>query len=813
MLPIESVYQTLVSRLSQHERVVLQAPPGAGKSTWLPLQLIKDNHFKRIIMLEPRRLAARNIASFLADCLDEPLGHTIGLRIRGENFTSQHTRLEIVTEGMLTRMLQDDPELDGVDLVIFDEFHERSIQAETALALSFEAQMAYRDDLKLLIMSATLDGERLSCHFDAPLVQSEGRQFSIVEHYTAVKNEADWLAQIAPLTIQAMAEQSGSALVFLPGVKEIKAIESELIAAKNTGSIAQDTSIYALFGKQDKKTQQAALKPCYEGQRKIVLTTNVAETSLTIDGIRIVVDSGKEKITQYNVKNGISQLLTVNIAKSSAIQRAGRAGRIEAGVVYRLGSKEHFERRASHAIPEILRSDISQLALECANWGTSIDDLVLLDKPSPKQIDAANSLLLMLEAITADGKITSLGQQMLSYGTELRFAHMLIKAKQLEADYTGIYHLAVYLVALFTSQANRSNDLATGLNFQLKSPHPNFDKELRLWLKRLKLTAVNHLPLEYLSIVMALAFPDRIAQKRGNGLRLANGAGATLYDDFPIYDDLLCIGDMGGATGQHVFNACKCDLAQVERALPYLFENKDVAQFDESAGRFIAETQYCLGQLILSRKPSNKAISGDEKAAAWCHIIAKKGWQLLNLMFDVEQYIVRLTLAHQFSPNEFPQLSKQHLFDHLDTWLSPYLNDVNSLAALKKLDLLAPLKGLLDWQQQTLLDELLPERLVVPTGSKLKIHYQVDGPAKLSVKMQEMYGVATTPKLANGQLSLGIELLSPAMRPLQITQDLAGFWASSYREVQKEMKGRYPKHFWPDDPANAKATNKVKSRM
>ncbi|WP_372768151.1 ATP-dependent helicase HrpB [Pseudoalteromonas sp.] len=813
MLPIQSVYHTLVTELSNNERVVLQAPPGAGKSTWLPFQLIKDNHFKRIIMLEPRRLAARNIASFLAECLDEPLGQTIGLRIRGESIVSKQTRLEIVTEGMLTRMLQDDPELNGIDLVIFDEFHERSIQAETALALAFEVQQAYRDDLKLLIMSATLDGERLSAEFDAPLVQSEGRQFPISEVYTPLTSEADWLSQIVPLTLKAMAEQTGSALVFLPGVKEIKAVESALFDARNAGLIEQNIAIYALFGKQDKKTQQAALKPCEGDKRKIVLTTNVAETSLTIDGIRIVVDSGKEKITQYNVKNGISQLLTVNIAKSSAVQRAGRAGRIEAGVVYRLGSKELFERRANHATPEILRSDISQLVLECANWGTHIHDLVLLDKPSAKQIAAATELLLMLEAIDADGKITTLGKKMLSYGTELRFAHMLIKAEQLDADYPGIYHLAVYLVALFTSQTNRSSDIATGVSLQLNTPHGSFEKELTLWLKRLKLKAVRTLCLEYLSLVMALAFPDRIAQKRGNGLRLANGAGATLHSDFLLQDPLLCIGDMGGATGQHVFNACKCDLTLIESALPYLFSNKDITQFDENTGRFIAETHYCLGQLVLSRKPSSKTLSADEKAAAWCAIIAKKGWQLITLDEEAEQYIVRLTLAHKYLPNEFPAINKQFLFDSLASWLAPYLRDVNSLAALKKIAILPALKNLIDWQQQTRLDELLPERLAVPTGSKLKIQYQVDGPAKLAVKMQEMYGVATTPTLAGGHLALAIELLSPAMRPLQITQDLAGFWASSYREVQKEMKGRYPKHFWPDDPANAKATNKVKSRM
>ena len=813
MLPIQSVYNELTQSLSCSSRVILQAPPGAGKSTWLPLNLITDNHFKRIVMLEPRRLAARNIATYLAQCLNEKLGETIGLHIRGEHYCSEKTRLEIVTEGMLTRMLQQDPELSDIDLIIFDEFHERSLQAETALALALETQMGYREDLKLLIMSATLDGERLSTHFDAPLIQSEGRSFAITEHYVPLKKESDWLDKVAPTVVTAMTTESGSALVFLPGQKEINTVLSALSAAQNNGELDKNINLFTLYGQQDKKTQQLAIKPCEGTTRKIVLTTNVAETSLTIEGIRIVIDSGKEKITQFNEKNGISQLLTTNISKSSAIQRAGRAGRIEAGCVYRLGSKEHFERRASHQLPEILRSDISQLVLECANWGTSLADLVLLDQPSEKQLSASIKLLQMLEALDDELNITSLGQEMLSFGTEIRFAHLLIKAKKLEAEYAGILILAVYLVSLFSSQQAREAALESALTRQLNNPHPSFKKELSLWLKRLRISPVSSLRLEYLPIVMALAFPDRVAQMRGQGLRLANGAGAQLQQDFPLQAEYLVIGDMGGASGQHVFNACRCDLPLLQAVLPHLFREIDIAQFDEKVGRFIAEKRQCLGELVISRKPSSIKIGKDEKALAWCELLAKKGWHLLDINESVNQYIVRLSLANRFFPDEFPNISKQSLFDSFATWLAPYLGEMNSLAELKKLNVSDILKGLLDWQQQTRLDDVLPERITVPTGSKLKINYQVDGPAKLSVKMQEMYGIAQTPRLALGKLPMAIELLSPAMRPLQITQDLAGIWTTSYRDVQKEMKGRYPKHFWPDAPANAQATRRVKSRM
>lgn len=422
MLPVQNIYQQLVITLQSNPITLLQAPPGAGKSTWLPLQLMRDGHFKRIVMLEPRRLAARNIASYLAKCQNESVGQSVGLRIRGESKVSVNTRLEIVTEGMLTRMLQNDPEISDVDLLIFDEFHERSIAADTSLAFALETQSALREDLTIMLMSATLDTQRYTEFFACPVIQSNGRSYPIDEVYIPIKDESRWLDAIPTIIKQALSEQTGSALVFLPGQHEILRVQQALTDLPNNCIVA------TLFGEQDKANQQAAIAPAPEGMRKVVLTTNVAETSLTIEGIRIVIDSGKRRAATFNLKTGVTELTTQSISRSSAVQRAGRAGRIEPGVVYRLGSKQTFERRNSHDNPEILTSDISQLMLEAKQWGTSIEELTLLDKPTEQQGIQASNLLSMLEAIDSKGKLTPLGSKMLGFGADIRLAHMLLKA-------------------------------------------------------------------------------------------------------------------------------------------------------------------------------------------------------------------------------------------------------------------------------------------------------------------------------------------------------------------------------------------------
>ena len=787
---------------------LLQAPPGAGKSTWLPLNLMRDGHFKRIVMLEPRRLAARNIANYLASCQGELVGQSVGLRIRGESKVSANTRLEIVTEGMLTRMLQNDPELSDVDLLIFDEFHERSIAADTSLAFALETQAALREDLTILLMSATLDTQRYVDFFDCPIVQSQGRSFPIDEVYIPLKDESRWLDAVPQIIKQALSEQTGSALVFLPGQREIVRVQQAL------GDLPADCEVFTLFGEQDKTQQQAAIAPAIQGMRKVVLTTNVAETSLTIEGIRIVVDSGKRRAASFNLKTGVTELTTQSISRSSAVQRAGRAGRIEPGVVYRLGSKQTFERRNSHDNPEILTCDISQLMLEAKLWGADINELTLLDKPTEQQTKQALSLLQMLEAVDDKGKLTALGGKMLTFGADIRLAHMLLKAQQLEQQCAGIYRLAIYLVALLESRVNCAAELNVALHSMQQRPHPVFKQQLKYWYSRLKVNDdKSELKSEYLSVLVALAYPDRIAKKRGNGYLLANGAGAELNSNYWHNDEYLAIATMGGHKGGRIFTASALSPFELEEYLPHLFTEQTRCEYDEKAGRFIHQDEVKLGAITLSSQPSKQKLDKNERAKAWLNLFKKHGFALFNEQTDAQQLLIRMSLAYKLLPEQFPAITEQSLIDQADTWLGVYLQDIKTLEQLKKFNYFEALQNCFDWQQQTALKALLPLRLTVPSGSNIKISYQLDGPAKLSVRMQEVYGMTSSPLLAQGKMPLLMELLSPGKRSLQLTQDLAHFWATSYREVQKEMKGRYPKHFWPDDPANSVATNKVKSRM
>ncbi|WP_339691135.1 ATP-dependent helicase HrpB [uncultured Pseudoalteromonas sp.] len=807
MLPVQDIYHQLVTTLQSDPITLLQAPPGAGKSTWLPLQLMRDGHFKHIVMLEPRRLAARNIANYLAQCQNETVGQSVGLRIRQETKVSVNTRLEIVTEGMLTRMLQNDPELSGVDLLIFDEFHERSIAADTALAFALESQAALRDDLTILLMSATLDSERYQQFFDCSIISSHGRSFPIDEIYIPIKDESRWLDAMASIIKQALVEQTGSALVFLPGQYEINRVQQAL------SDLPANCHVVTLFGEQDKASQQAAIAPAAKGTRKVVLTTNVAETSLTIEGIRIVVDSGKRRAASFNLKTGVTELTTQSISRSSAIQRAGRAGRIEPGVVYRLGSKQTFERRNSHDAPEILSADISQLLLEAKCWGAELTDLSLLDSPTAQQIQQATKLLQMLEALDNNNKLTPLGTRMLSFGADIRLAHMQIKAQQLEPQMPGIYTLAAYLIALLESRISHAADLSLALHSQHARPHPVFKQQLKFWLKRLKLTEVRELQTTYLALLVAFAFPDRLAKKRGNGYLLANGAGAELNNEHWHNEDYLAIASMGGQKGSRIFAAVAFTPTEIEDELTHLFTAQTRCEFDEKTGRFIHQDEVKLGAITVTSQPSKHPLDKSERAKAWLALFQKQGFELFNEQSDSEQLLIRMCLASNLVPEQFPVVTKQSLIDDAQLWLGAFLEDIKTLEQLKKFNYFNALQSCFNWQQQNALNDLFPLRVSVPSGSNIRIEYQLDGPAKLSVRMQEVYGMTSTPILAQGKLPLLMELLSPARRPLQLTQDLAGFWQTSYREVQKEMKGRYPKHFWPDNPATSVATSKVKSKM
>ncbi|WP_353411110.1 ATP-dependent helicase HrpB [Arenicella sp. 4NH20-0111] len=817
MLPVIEIYPDLVASLKANSMTLLQAPPGAGKSTWLPLQLIRDGHFQRIVMLEPRRLAARNIAGYLAKCQNETLGESIGLRIRQEKHVSVKTKLEIVTEGMLTRMLQSDPELNGVDCLIFDEFHERSIAADTALAFAIETQQALRDDLTLLLMSATLDTDRIVSKFGCPVITSDGRSFPIDEFYHPVKNEKRWLDEIPILIKQALREQSGSCLVFLPGKREINYVARALSDVQSSSVV-----VCPLYGDQTKSAQQSAIAPAKRGQRKIVLATNVAETSLTIEGIRIVVDSGKRRAAQFNLNTGVTELKTVTISKSSSVQRAGRAGRIEPGVVYRLGSKEVFNRKESHDLPEILCSDISALLLESRLWGTEISDLTLLDSPSLAQREQGYELLQMLEAVDQQKRITRLGKKLLTLGTDVRWARMLLKAQELDSSIPGLELLSIYLVALLDSRVSQQAELRTELQAQWNSPHPVFTKQLRYWLKRFNHRPNASLKISALPLLVSIAYPDRIAKRRGEGYVLANGAGVDSRSGCWLNDEFIAIAELGGAKGKRIFSATSVDMSELEAVLPHLFQQRSVCEFDERNGRFVYEDRSMLGALVVRQKPINAPIDVDVRTTAWTSFIKKRGFAVFSMVTNnasvksknaFSQLLIRMTLAHRHYPNDYPEISEQSLLARVDSWLAPYLSAVNNLEQLKRIDLIEPLKNCFDWNLQESLNTLLPSSLKVPSGSTVAVSYQLDGPATLSVRMQEVFGMSATPELCNGKIDLLMDLLSPARRSLQLTQDLNRFWSGSYKEIQKEMKGRYPKHYWPDNPAQAKATSKTKARM
>ena len=821
MLPVTDIYPDLIETFKNHNLALLQAPPGAGKSTWLPLKLIRDGHFQHIIMLEPRRLAARNIASYLATQQGEQVGQSIGLRIRQEKLLSESTKLEIVTEGMLTRMLQNDPELTGVDCIIFDEFHERSIAADTALAFALETQVALRDDLTILLMSATLDAQRIVARFNCPVITSEGRGYPVDELYWSITDPKRWLDEVPLLVKNAMLNQTGSCLVFLPGKREITHVAQQL--SQSLKDISSETiNVCQLYGDQTKAEQQAAISPAKKGQRKIVLATNVAETSLTIEGIRIVVDSGKKRAAVFNLNTGVTELKTVNISLSSAVQRAGRAGRIESGVVYRLGSKESFRRRESHDKPDVLTSDISSLLLESKQWGVDINQLALLDLPSVAQQHQGNELLFMLEAVDQNQRITPLGKQLLRLGTDIRWAHMIIKAKELEATLPGIEILSLYLLALLDSRTSQQAELSSALQAQCHSPHPMFTKQLNYWLMRRNRKPSVDLKMSYLPLVVALAYPDRVAKRRGEGYIMANGAGVNLRSDCWLNDEFIAIAELGGQNGKHIFSATAVDITQLKDVLAHLFQKKEVCDFSEKTGRFIYEFREMLGAIVVDKKRINKAVDQQIRVNAWLEFVRRKGFSLFqgytnnasdNGTNEFRQLLIRMTLAHQYFPKHYPEINEERLLTTLELWLAPFLGDVNNLDQLIKIDIIEPLKNCFDWEAQTNLNSLLPTRITVPSGSNIAIIYQLNGPAKVSVRMQEVYGLSATPELCNGNVPLLMDLLSPARRSLQLTEDLGGFWKGSYRSIQKEMKGRYPKHFWPDNPEQAKATSKTKAKM
>ncbi|EPW1045613.1 ATP-dependent helicase HrpB [Vibrio parahaemolyticus] len=816
-LPIEAVMPQLLTAVKHQHQVILKAAPGAGKSTYFPLQLIQNQVVTgKVIMLEPRRLAARNIARYLAEQLGEQVGQRVGYRVRGETKVSASTQLEIVTEGVMTRMIQNDPELDGVDLLIFDEFHERSIHADTALALSLEVQEALRDDLKLVVMSATLDQEALQSLLpEACYIESEGRSFAVETRYAPLTAN-DHLPTVMAKNIESlMNKESGSLLAFLPGVAAIKQVQERL------SHLPDDVEVCPLYGQLSFTEQQKAISPAEKGKRKVVLATNIAETSLTIEGIRLVVDSGLERVARFDLKNGLTRLEQTRIAQSSAIQRAGRAGRIEEGICVRLYSESQLKQQPQVPQPEILHSDLASLVMELAFWGTTdIHELKWLDIPSAAALQQAKQLLFSLGLITEQGQLTAEGQQAHDLGVEPRAAAMLIKS-QSHSD--KMVNVALAAVALIEEPERNVTNIAHSLHRWLSGSHP----KQSLLLKRAQSLAhkldttfsLREVDEDALPLVLSLAFPDRIAQQRANQFgrfALANGHGAECRPDDMLggCEYLVAIDLMRShSNSSQIHLACELDVNILQTTFDSLFSTEEVVDWDEKKGRLVAEKQRKLGQLVIERVSLPNP--GKEKMTqALLTYVRRQGLSSLNWTPAAESLLERIRCAVDWLPEQaWPMFDEVSLLDSLDEWLEPYMTSVASVKDLSKINLVEALNARLGWPLNQHLDEWLPEHYQLPTGTKKRIRYQHGHEPVLSVRMQEVFGESTSPTVAIGRKRLVLELLSPAQRPLQVTSDLAVFWNGSYKDVQKEMKGRYPKHVWPDDPANHVATTKTKRQL
>ncbi|TOD73288.1 ATP-dependent helicase HrpB [Vibrio parahaemolyticus] len=816
-LPIEAVMPQLLAAVKHQHQVILKAAPGAGKSTYFPLQLIQNQVVTgKVIMLEPRRLAARNIARYLADQLGEQVGQRVGYRVRGETKVSASTQLEIVTEGVMTRMIQNDPELDGVDLLIFDEFHERSIHADTALALSLEVQEALRDDLKLVVMSATLDQEALQSLLpEACYIESEGRSFAVETRYAPLTANDHLPTVIAKNIESLMNKESGSLLAFLPGVAAIKQVQERL------SHLPDDVEVCPLYGQLSFTEQQKAISPAEKGKRKVVLATNIAETSLTIEGIRLVVDSGLERVARFDLKNGLTRLEQTRIAQSSAIQRAGRAGRIEEGICVRLYSESQLKQQPQVPQPEILHSDLASLVMELAFWGTTdIHELKWLDIPSAAALRQAKQLLFSLGLITEQGLLTAEGKQAHDLGVEPRAAAMLIKS-QSHSD--KMVNVALAAVALIEEPERNVTNIAHSLHRWLSGSHP----KKSLLLKRAQSLAhkldttfsLREVDEDALPLVLSLAFPDRIAQQRANQFgrfALANGHGAECRPDDMLggCEYLVAIDLMRShSNSSQIHLACELDVNILQTTFDSLFSTKEVVDWDEKKGRLVAEKQRKLGQLVIERVSLPNP--GKEKMTqALLTYVRRQGLSSLNWTPAAESLLERIRCAVDWLPEQaWPMFDEASLLDSLDEWLEPYMTSVASVKDLSKINLVEALNARLGWPLNQHLDEWLPEHYQLPTGTKKRIRYQHGHEPVLSVRMQEVFGESTSPTVALGRKRLVLELLSPAQRPLQVTSDLAAFWNGSYKDVQKEMKGRYPKHVWPDDPANHVATTKTKRQL
>ncbi|MCP1727296.1 ATP-dependent helicase HrpB [Natronospira proteinivora] len=819
-LPIDHCLPRLQTLLAEGTAAVLQAAPGAGKTTRVPPALLAADWLggRRILMLEPRRLAARAAARFMAREMGEAVGETVGYRTRLDTQVSARTRIEVVTEGILTRMIQADPELADYGLVIFDEFHERSLQADLGLALVRESQQALREDLRVLVMSATLDcGPVAELLNQAPVIDSPGRSFPVSSHYLGSDRQTPLPVQTARAVQRALSEESGSILVFLPGTGEIRRTASQL-----KDSLPADVELAPLYGNLPPAEQDRAIEAPPPGRRKVVLATNIAQTSLTIEGIRVVIDSGLERRSAFDPNSGMSRLITTRVSQAAAEQRQGRAGRLEPGVCFRLWSESEQSTLAAHSPPEILSADLAPVVLELAQWGCrDPKELEWLTPPPLAHWRQAVSLLQWLDALDETGQITAHGRSMLKLGLSPRLAHLVVRGREL-----GLGNMAAELAALLSERDPLGREQGADLEHRLRAlregqlPKARL-KPLQQTIRKLGHKADSAEPgLEAIGRLLALAFPDRIARRRPGRLpryQLSNGRGAFLAENDPLGQaEWLVAAELDGqAREARIHLAAQLDPAVIEGDLAAHIQEGDTADWDEQRGQLIAQRERRLGQLVLAQErlpdPDPEIIQAGLLSA-----VRRKGLDALPWTDAARQYRARLAWMHYLEPEHWPKMDEPSLLDSLEEWLAPFLAGYRRWSELKTVPLLEALKQQLSYPRQQALEKALPGRLTIPTGESVRLGYERDpaqdqGPV-LAVKLQAAFGLAETPRLADGRLPVVFHLLSPAGRPLAVTADLASFWRQAYPEVRKDMRGRYPKHPWPEDPLSATPTRRTKGR-
>ncbi len=814
-LPIDAALPSLTAALRANNAAVLVAPPGAGKTTRVPLVLAGEAWAKdrRILVLEPRRLAARAAAERMAATLGERVGDTVGLRVRFGSKVSRKTRIEIVTEGIFTRLILDDPMLDGVAAVLFDEFHERSLDADLGLALARDAQGGLREDLKLLIMSATIDAARIAGLLSgAPVIESQGRAFPVETRYIG-RDARPIEPQVADTIIRAMRADDGSLLAFLPGAAEIRRTQTQL-----ENRVDSSTDLVALYGALAGEEQDRAIAPAPPGRRKIVLATSIAETSITIEGVRIVVDCGLARVPRYEPDVGVTRLETVRVSRAAADQRRGRAGRTEPGVCYRLWDEPQTAALEPYARPEILAADLSSFALDLAAWGSGPEQLAFLDPPPRPALTEAKALLGALGAIDADGRITDEGRHLRQLPLPPRLARMVVDAARDGAALQAAKLAAIIgerglggddadlrerLNALYRDRSRRGRDARAmagrWAEIAATSPSPEQETELSI------------------GVMVALAFPERIAKNRGGGggggFLLANGRGAAIDPASPLArEPFLAIAELAGSAAQgRILSAAPIMLAEIEARFADRIEAREEITVDTASGNLRGRKTRRLGAISLSDQQM-RVEPNEATAKLLADHIARAGIDRLPWTKALTQWRDRVMFLRSSEGDAWPDLSDAALAASANEWLAPMLLSKTAIGQITADELAAALQARLPWPLPRRLDAEAPTHFEAPTGTRVPIDYAAEGGPKIAIRVQELFGLKQHPAIAGGRIPLVIELLSPAQRPVQTTRDLPGFWRGSYAAVRAEMRGRYPKHPWPDDPIAAPATRRAKPR-